>query len=299
MIDRNKKVLIIGGSGFFGSHLADLMSETGFEVSILDEKPSQWKRPDQEMILGDIMSYEDVLSAVQGRNYVYHLAGVADIEYAAQNPRDTIETNIIGSTNIIEACVEAKVERFLFASTIYVYSNSGSFYRVSKQAVESIIDAYHHDSGLEYTVLRYGSLYGPRAQKWNGMKRFVQQAVENGRIVYPGTGEERREYIYVRDAAKLSIQALGPEFANQCFTLTGIQVMSTNEVMRMIQEILGREVTIEFSEQDPNYKMFHYSSTPYRYTPRRGGKIVPQTFVDLGQGILELIEELDFNQAQD
>ena len=299
MIDVNKKVLIIGGSGFFGSHLADLMSETGFEVSIFDEKPSQWKRPEQEMILGDIMSYEDVLSAVQGKNYVYHLAGVADIEYAAHNPRNAIETNIIGSTNIIEACIKAKVERFLFASTIYVYSNSGSFYRVSKQAVESILDAYHHDSGLEYTVLRYGSLYGPRAQKWNGMKRFVQQAVENGRIVYPGTGEERREYIYVRDAAKLSIQALEPEFANQCLTLTGTQVMSTNEVMRMIQEILGREVTIEFSETELNYKMFHYSLTPYRYTPRRGGKIVPQSFVDLGKGILELIEEIDSNQPQD
>ena len=108
-----------------------------------------------------------------------------------------------------------------------------------------------------------------------------------------GTGEERREYIHVRDAAKLSVQALAQEFANQCLTVSGAQVLSTKDVMLMIQEILGHEITVEFSHNDPDYEIFHYSLTPYRYTPRRGKKIVPHAFVDLGEGILELVEEIE------
>lgn len=288
--------IIFGGSGFLGSHLADELTAAGYLVTIFDRQISPWLQEKQNMIIGDVLDIGKVLEALEGANYVYHLAGLADIGQAALNPMETIETNIIGSTNVIEASIKMNVKRILFASTLYVYSQQGSFYRVSKQAVEAILEAYHEQSGLEYTILRYGSLYGPRAQEWNGLKQFVVQAARNGRIVYPGTGEERREYIHVKDAARLSIQALSPEFANQCLTLTGTQTLSTREVMHMIREIIGREIEIEFSCSDPHYGIFHYSLTPYRYTPRRGKKIVPTVFIDLGQGILDLIEETESEQ---
>lgn len=276
-----------------GSHVADALTDAGYAVTIFDRHVSPWLRESQKMVVGDILDLEKVLEVLEGAEYVYHLAGIADISQAASNPKEALEINIIGSTNVIEACTTMKVSRLLFASTVYVYSQQGSFYRVSKQAVESILETYHERFGLEYTILRYGSLYGPRAQDWNGIKHFVVEAVREGRIVYPGTGEERREYIHVRDAAKLSVQALAPEFANQCLTVSGAQVLSTKDVMRMIQEILGHEITIEFSRNDPDYEIFHYSLTPYRYTPRRGKKIVPNVFVDLGEGILELVEEIE------
>ncbi len=287
------KVVIIGGAGFLGSHLADAFTEDGYAVTIFDLQESPWLRENQEMVVGDVLVPEQVLDAIEGAEFVYHLAGVADISQATLNPKETIETNIIGSTNVIEACIKRDVKRIFFASTLYVYSQKGSFYRASKQAVEAILEAYHEQSGLEYTILRYGSLYGPRAQEWNGLKQFVAQAARDGRIIYPGTGEERREYIHVKDAAKLSIQALAPKFANQCLTLTGTQTLSTREVMFMIREILGREIKIDFSRSDSHYGIFHYSLTPYRYTPRRGEKIVPSMFIDLGQGILDLIEEVE------
>jgi UDP-glucose 4-epimerase len=182
------------------------------------------------------------------------------------------------------------VERILFASTLYVYSQQGSFYRVSKQAVELLIEAYHERFGLEYTILRYGSLYGPRAQEWNGLKRYVTQAVRQGRIDYPGTGEERREYIHVIDAARLSVEALSPDYANQRLTLTGTQILNSGELLRMIQEILGGKVEITFSPEQRNPE--HYELTPYRFTPRVARKIVPNAFVDIGQGILDLVEEV-------
>jgi len=286
----NDKVVVIGGSGFLGSHLADALSEAGYAVSIFDVRHSPWLRPDQEMILGDIRNEKALGDCIAGARYVYHLAGIADIGEAARSPRVTVEHNIIGSTAVLQSCLQAKVERILFASTLYVYSRQGSFYRVSKQAVELLTEAYHERFGLEYTILRYGSLYGPRAQEWNGLKRYVTQAVREGRIDYLGTGEERREYIHVIDAARLSVEALAPDYANQCLTLTGTQILNSGELLRMIQEILGGKVEITFSPEQRNPE--HYELTPYRFTPRMARKIVPNVFVDIGQGILDLVEEV-------
>jgi UDP-glucose 4-epimerase len=285
-----EKAVVIGGSGFLGSHLADALTGAGYAVSIFDVRPSPWLKSAQEMIQGNIRDEDALHKCITGARYVYHLAGIADIDEAARSPRSTVEQNIIGSTVVLECCLRAKVERVLFASTLYVYSQQGSFYRVSKQAVELLIEAYNERYGLEYTILRYGSLYGPRAPVWNGLKRYVTQAVREGRIVYPGTGEERREYVHVKDAALLSVEALASDHANQCLTLTGTQILNSKELLRMIQEIMGGKVEITFSpeQRDPE----HYEMTPYRFTPRVARKIVPNVFVDIGQGILDLVEEV-------
>jgi UDP-glucose 4-epimerase len=259
-------------------------------VTIFDLKPSPWRQAGQEMIIGDIRDEAAVNRCLGGARYVYHLAGIADIGQASASPKDTVEHNIIGSINVMEACLREKAERLIYASTVYVYSQHGSFYRVSKQAVESLIEAYQERFGLAYTILRYGSLYGPRAQEWNGLKRYVTQAVKEGRISYRGSGEERREYIHVKDAARLSLVILAPEYANQCFTLTGTQVLNSEELLHMIREILGGRVELEFKPEtrDPE----HYTLTPYRFTPREARKIVPQAFVDIGQGVLDLVAEV-------
>lgn len=285
-----EKIVIVGGSGFLGSHLADALTAAGYGVTIFDLTPSPWLQPGQDMCAGDMRDEDAVRRCLKGARYVYHLAGIADIGKAAASPKATVEHNIIGSTVILEACLHERVERLLFASTVYVYSQQGSFYRVSKQAVESLIEAYHELYGLNYTILRYGSLYGPRAQEWNGLKRYVSQAVREGRIVYHGSGEERREYIHVKDAARLSVDALAPEYTNQCLTLTGTQILNSRDLLRMIQEILGGRVELEFKPEARSAD--HYTFTPYRFTPRAALKIVPTTFVDLGQGILELVEEV-------
>jgi len=291
-MSKAKRALVLGGAGFLGSHLADELSDAGFDVSIFDVVDSPWLRPDQTMIRGDMLNKEQVNAAIRGKDYVYHLAGVADIGFSATNPYETMEKNILGSLNVLEACVANKVQRFLFASTVYVYSDKGSFYRISKQAVEWTIEAYHEQHGLAFTILRFGSLYGPRAQEWNGLKRFITQGVRARRIEYPGTGQERREYIHVKDAVKLSVDVLAPEYANECLTVTGAQVLTTKEVLQMIREISGEEMELAFSPEGSTYRQSHYSLTPYRYTPRQGKKIVPNTFIDLGQGILDIIEEI-------
>lgn len=286
------KVVVIGGAGFLGSHLSDTLQDAGYKVRIFDIRESKWCCGDQEMVVGSVLDMERLTDAVSGARYVYHLAGVADIDEAVSNPREAIIQNIIGSTNVIEACIAANVERLLFASTMYVYSDKGSFYRVSKQAVELLLENYHKEFGLNYTTIRYGSLYGPRSQEWNGLKKFVAQAVRNKKIIYPGTGEEHREYVHVKDAAFLSVQVLDDKYNNQCLTLTGTQVMTSRQVLTMVAEIMNESIKLEFAPSGSTYNNFHYQMTPYRYTPKSGRKLVTDCFIDLGQGILDMIDEV-------
>jgi len=285
------KAVVVGGSGFLGSHIADELTGRGYDVTVYDVLESPWIKEGQSMVRGTLDDEDLLRETISGVQYVFHLAGIAEIRDASARPLDVIQSNILGSAKVIEACLASgSVERLVFASSVYVYSNQGSFYRVSKQAVELMLESYQMERGLEYTILRYGSLYGPRSQDWNGLKGLVKQAVASGTVSYPGTGEERREYIHVEDAAALSVDILAPQYANKCFTLTGTQVLTSKELMHLIREILGGNVELKFSSETEGTG--HYGLTPYRYIPKEARKIVPTTFYDLGQGILELIEEV-------
>ncbi len=285
-----KKVVVIGGSGFIGSHIADELSKRGFKVTIFDQVPSPWLQEGQEMVVGDILDLEAVTKAVKGAKYLYHVAGIADLGESTKRPYDTVHFNVMGTTVALEAAIKANVDCFIYASTMYVYSPYGSFYRASKQAAETVIEAYHEKYKLDFTLLRYGSLYGPRAQTWNGLKRYVDQVVRTGKLEYSGTGKERREYIHVQDAARLSVDILDGSHKNQAITVTGHQVLNSEELIDMIFEIAGVERNVSFTEEGKSSD--HYTMTPYRYTPKRAKKLVPEEFIDIGQGVLDIVEEI-------
>lgn len=284
------KVVVIGGAGFIGSHTADILSDRGFKVTIFDYQSSSCLRDDQEMIVGDILDHDTVNSVISGAKYLYHFAGIADIGEAKERPFDTVNLNVMGTTVALEAAVKFGVERFIYASTMYVYSPYGSFYRASKQAAEIIIETYQERFDLDFTLLRYGSLYGPRAQAWNGLKRYVSQVIREGKLDYRGTGKERREYIHVHDAARLSVDILDEIHKNKAITVSGHQVLNSEELIDLIFEISGVEKNVVFSQD--NFSQDHYAMTPYRYTPKQAKKLVPDEFIDLGQGVLEIIEDV-------
>lgn len=291
------KVVVIGGSGFMGSHAADELTARGYAVTILDAVSSPWLSKNQEMIVGDILDQSLLNQALDGAKYVYHFAGISDIAEAKELPYDTLNLNIMGTVKVLEAAVKAKVDRIVYASTMYVYSPYGSFYRASKQSAETIIEAYHEAFDIDYTILRYGSLYGPRAQKWNGLKRYVSQLVKEGKLDYWGSGNERREYIHAIDAARLSVDILNSMHANKAITVTGQQVLTSDEMIDLLFEITGKERVVNYIVHDDHHG--HYRSTPYRYTPKQARKLVPDEFIDLGEGILELVEELHLSDSED
>lgn len=287
-----KSACVIGGSGFLGSHVADALVSAGYKVRIFDRKKSLWHSANQEMIVGDLMDTRAVEHGVAGADVVYNFAALSDLNEAMDKPIETARVNVLGNAHVLEACRRSGVNRFIYASTVYVYSREGGFYRCSKQAAENYVEEYQRVYGLTYTILRYGSLYGPRSDAKNGLYRIVKTALERGVLRYEGSPDALREYIHVEDAARASVAALSDEFCNQSIVLTGQEPMRVHDLLAMLAEILGLDSTIEFAEGDQHG---HYVRTPYAHQPKLGRKYVPPMHVDLGQGLLQLINDVQNN----
>jgi len=286
-----KKAVVVGGSGFIGSHVADHLSDAGYQVTIYDKIQSQWLRNDQKIVIGDIQDSEKLNQTIVGAEVVYNFAALADLNQALEQPLKTVNINILGNLNVMEACHAHGVKRFIYASTVYVHSREGGFYRCSKQASETYVEEYQKIYGLDYTILRYGSLYGPRADDMNGMYRIISSALKTGKVQYKGNIESMREYIHVDDAARASISVLDESFKNESIILTGQEPMRVVDLLKMIAEILNfSNDSIEFIEGKYGG---HYVRTPYAYQPKLGRKYIPSAHVDLGQGILQVITDLD------
>jgi len=283
------KACVFGGSGFLGSHVADVLSNRGYDVCIFDARPSSYLKDGHEMIAESILDKAEVEKAIKGCDVVYNFAGIADIDEAKHKPIETVEINILGNTIILDACKTHDVSRFVFASSVYVYSDSGSFYRSSKQACELIIENFHESYGLPYTILRYGSLYGPRSDERNWIFRILKQAITEGKITREGDGEELREYIHVEDAARCSVDILSSEFENEYVILTGYQQLKIKDLMIMIREMLGNRIELEFL---PSKSNVHYEITPYSFTPRIAKKLVSDHYLDMGQGLLQCLKDI-------
>jgi len=285
-----KTILVTGGGGFLGSYTVQALLKAGHKVRCFDLSFSeQVKQEDCDYVSGDIQNIDDVKKAIDGCDIVYHLAGIADIEDAKERPLDTGKINIQGTLNVLEAAKEQGIKRFVFASTVYVYSDRGSFYRVSKQACENYIETYSDIYDLPYTILRYGSLYGRNAHPENGIYKLIHSAIETGEIVYNGDENAMREYIHVSDAADLSVQILGDEYKNQHIILTGSERIKIVDVMRMISEMMPNKPVIKFGEKT---LAGHYVMTPYSYNPKLGRKLTQNNHIELGQGLLDCIAEV-------
>lgn len=289
-------VTIFGGSGFLGSHLADALSDAGHNVRIFDRASSPYLRSDQEIIHGDILDKEAVSKAIQGSQAVYNLAGIADLDDCTTKPALTVTQNVLGNVHILEGCVAQNVERIVYASSIYVNSSKGGFYRCSKQAAESYVEEFERHYGLKYTILRYGTLYGPRADRRNSVYRYLSQALKDRRITIGASGEEMREYIHVYDAARLSVDVLSPDYANKRINITGHHPIRFRDLLETISEMFDNQVKIVLSE---SRNKTHYSRTPYSYQPKTCYKLTSTLSVDLGQGLMECLNEIDAKLQQE
>lgn len=286
------RVLVTGGAGFLGSHIADAYSAAGHEVVIFDRRPSPWLRPDQTEVVGDLLDTECVERALEGVDCVFHLAALADLNDAKGRPIDSVRLNILGTVQLLEAMRQQGVKLLLFSSTVYVYSREGSFYRCSKQACEAYIEEYQRRFGIDYTILRYGSLYGPRADASNGIYRMLRQAVSDGRVDHSGGPSDLREYIHVEDAARLSVDAADEAYRNTHLVITGTTPYRIGDLFRMFGEMLGREIQVDYGYDQEG----HYSVTPYAFTPRVGRKLTANPHVDMGQGLLQVMEQVHGEQ---
>ena len=129
----SKNAIVFGGSGFLGSHVADNLSESGYNVTLFDIQPSPYIRPDQTMIVGDILDSDKVNNSLKNQNFIFHFAGLSDLDKGTDQPLEVVNQNILGTINLLNGAVKNNIKRFVFASTIYVYSRLGGFYRCSNK----------------------------------------------------------------------------------------------------------------------------------------------------------------------
>ena len=280
-------VCVIGGSGCIGSHVADALTRSGRDVRIYDRRPSRWLRDGQEMVLGSLDSTEELAAAVHGCDAVFHFAGMSDLDATRESPVDAAEHNVLGTARALDACRRAGVRRFLYASTVYAYSREGGFYRCSKQAAELFVEEFGRSFGMEFVILRFGSIYGPRSDETNGLYRLVRSALASGTLSYAGNPDAVREYVHVQDVADACLEALVDSFRNQCLIITGRESTPVKEIALMLAEILGLPGGgIRFVDEG---RAGHYIRTPYSDMPRLAHKYTPALHVDLGQGLLQLV----------
>lgn len=289
-------IIVFGGSGFLGSHVADALTEAEHEVTVYDIRSSQHLLPGQRFIQGDILDLPAVHAAMKGQEVAYNFAGLADLDEAQAQPVESVRANVLGNTLLLEEARQAQLKRYVFASSIYVSGISGGFYRVSKQACEGYVEEFHRWYGLDYTILRYGSIYGRRADPSNGVHTYLTQALTNRHIVVQGSGNDLREYVHVADVAESSVQILEAQYRNQVVVLTGHHPLRVRDLVEMIREIVGNEITVEYRAVDPGERRQgrtpHYTITPYTFRPQIAKKLVSHHYVDMGQGLLDCLEEL-------
>ena len=286
-----KKILVFGGSGFLGYYLVHELISRDYEVTIADiEKPNI---SNVKFIHCDITKDSDLKNVFKNKfDFVYNLAGFANLDDSVDQPINTIELNVTANMKIIEYCILKKIKRYYYASSSYAMSVKGSFYGISKLASEKIIEEYSRNNNFNFVIIRYGSVYSEMKYHNNYIFNLVSEAMKTGEINHHGNGEEYREYIHASDAARLSVDLLSTDnYNNSHIVLTGNYGIKRIELFEMIKEIFGKPIKIKLRNSNKNYN--HYKYTPYSFQAVLSKKLSPNPQIDLGQGILECIRKID------
>lgn len=237
-------ILVTGGGGFIGSHVVDRLIKAGHKVRVLDLKNPYME--DVEFLSGDITCEEDIKKSLNGIDATYHIGAFSNIDMVKSHPLTTIHSNIMGTAYLLEGCRQQGIQRFIFASSVFVYNERGHLYTTSKLASEMLCKNYHTLYGLSYTILRYGTAYGPRSRGTDVISVFTRNALREKVVTIYGSGEQRRHFIHIDDLAEGSLAALKAVATNRTYTLANPQPVTIKELAMIVKEILGEDITIKY-----------------------------------------------------
>jgi UDP-glucose 4-epimerase len=282
----NKKILIFGSSGFLGQHLVSLLKKDN-EIIQFDINSSEDSICDSNFIQGSILDTELVLTAAKDVDIVYHFAAMTDLDIVNNNPAKAIEVNIAGTSNILDACIKEKVERFIFSSSVYVYSQFGGVYKSTKQACELLIEDFDKMHGLNYTILQLGSVYGPGAKQTNLISRLIKEALTTDQFQHSGSGVEERQYIFVKDVVNALINIANSQYKNKKVILLGSESVRISQLMEMISSQLEKDIYKIFKKDGYG---IHYKSSPFQTDPKGAIYYKLESPTPLKDGLRETIK---------
>jgi UDP-glucose 4-epimerase len=248
------RVLVTGGSGFIGSHVVDVLGARGHVPVNFDRVHSpHHERGSIEMMLGDCTDTDVLAAAMEDCEAVVHLAAMADVNDVQKDPEGAERLNSRATLAVLEAARRAGVKRVVYGSTIWVYSDCpetavdedtrpeapGHLYTATKLAGEHYCRSYAELFGVDYTILRFGIPYGPRARGATVLAAFVNKALNGEPLTVAGDGSQGRRFVYVEDLADAVERALAPEAANRVYNLAGYETTTILEIAQTVCELVG------------------------------------------------------------
>ncbi len=261
------KVVVTGGSGFIGSHVVEALIDAGHQVTVIDHRMPP-HREDIGFEDVDLMDLSSTLAATRDAEHIFHLAAVSNVNYAYKYPVYTVGLNVLGTAHILEAARINGVKRVYLASTVWVYNGTpngepldesvpfylngaGHIYTSSKMACEMIFHDYKQLYDVPFTILRLGIPYGPRMREELLIPSFIQKALAGKPLAVAGSGNQYRNFIYVRDLAEAHVLAMKEIARNQTYNLEGSRKITVLEVAEEIRAIIGNHVKIESVPERP------------------------------------------------
>lgn len=268
-----KKVMVIGGAGFIGSHVIAELLKTDVEQILIYDNFTRGKMTNIEPYLGDsrcviypnggdIRDVDVLDHAMKGSHGVIHLAAMW-LLHCKDFPRTAFHVNIEGTFNVLEACAKNNVERLVFSSSASVYGdavevpmteshpfNNRNFYGAAKIAGEAMCRAFHDRYGLSYAGLRYMNVYGPHQDQtaaYTGVVPIMLNKIDAGEApVINGDGTQAYDFIYVEDAAKCNVRALLSDVSDEFYNVgTGVQT-SIRDLCNLILELNNSELKVTY-----------------------------------------------------
>lgn len=257
------RIAIVGGSGFIGTRTSIELVLNNHDVTVLDLVPSSVPLVKNRIVdATDFMQLYDALN--DNFDYVYMFAAVSDSTENIKSPLYSINQNIVGLANVLQAVRLLGIGRIIFSSTVWVYSvvdqqrvdedtplmitNSDHLYTTSKITCETLIRNYHSSYDINYTILRYGIAYGPGCHPDTILSKFMTNALSNKPLIITGNGSISRNFLNVTDHARGNAAALHLNAENQTINLEGPEKITLARVADRVKQLHG-DVNVVYTDQ--------------------------------------------------
>lgn len=266
------KIVITGGAGFIGSHFAEHFSDNGDEVHIIDNLRSGYKKNIENLNVifheGSITDFNLVDAVLEKADAVINLAALVSVPESLQKPYETVEINVNGVLNILEAARKHGVKKIIHASSAAVYGDNPEQpkrvtmkpepktpYAITKLDGEYYLRMYASEYGMNANSLRFFNVYGPRqdpkSQYAAAIPIFIHNAVNGKDITIFGDGEQTRDFVYVKDVVRAGVSAIGFQGKGETFNVATGKSVSINEIAKTIIEITGSKSKIIYADERP------------------------------------------------
>jgi len=270
--------LITGAAGFIGARTTEFLIKDGHTVVGIDNMNDAYDPRMKEYRLRKMqampgfnfhqqdISDKSIIDQFKNEKFdgVINLAARAGVRYSVENPWVFVESNTLGTLNMLEICRQTGTNKFIIASTSSIYGSNPPYptpesassseplqpYAASKKGAEAMSHAYHHLYGIDVSILRFFTVYGPAGRPDLAHLRFVQWIIEGRPIRVNGDGEQSRGFTYIDDIARGTILALKP-VGYEVINLGGHEVITINNLIKLIEDVVGKKAEVQYGPPNP------------------------------------------------